>query len=36
MATEVTQIRNIGIIGQGGSGKTSLADAMLFVAGEPA
>lgn len=33
MATEVTQIRNIGIIGQGGSGKTSLADAMLFVAG---
>jgi elongation factor G len=33
MATEVTQIRNIGIIGQGGGGKTSLADAMLFVAG---
>jgi elongation factor G len=33
MATEVTQLRNIGIIGQGGVGKTSLADAMLFTAG---
>ncbi len=33
MAVEVTQIRNIGIVGQGGGGKTSLADAMLFVAG---
>src|SRR5262245_12673510 len=33
MATEVTQIRNIGIIGQGGGGKTSLADAILFAAG---
>jgi elongation factor G len=33
MAVEVTQLRNIGIIGQGGGGKTSLADAMLFVAG---
>jgi elongation factor G len=33
MATEVTQIRNIGIIGQGGVGKTSLADAILFTAG---
>jgi elongation factor G len=33
MATEVTQIRNIGIVGQGGAGKTSLADAILFAAG---
>jgi elongation factor G len=33
MALEVTQIRNIGLIGQGGAGKTSLADAMLFVGG---
>lgn len=33
MAVEVTQLRNIGIIGQGGGGKTSLADAMLFTAG---
>ncbi|MGH7789211.1 MAG: elongation factor G [Candidatus Binatia bacterium] len=33
MAVEVSQIRNIGIIGQGGAGKTSLADAILFTAG---
>jgi elongation factor G len=33
MAVEVSQLRNIGIIGQGGGGKTSLADAMLFTAG---
>jgi elongation factor G len=33
MAHEVSQIRNIGIVGQGGGGKTSLADAMLFTAG---
>jgi elongation factor G len=33
MATEVTQIRNLGIIGQGGAGKTSLADAILFTGG---
>jgi elongation factor G len=30
---EVGQVRNIGIIGQGGAGKTSLADAILFDAG---
>jgi elongation factor G len=34
MAVEgVNQIRNLGIIGQGGGGKTSLADAILFNAG---
>jgi len=33
MAIEVGQIRNIGIVGQGGAGKTSLADAILFTAG---
>jgi len=33
MATEVSQVRNIGIVGQGGGGKTSLADAILFAAG---
>jgi small GTP-binding protein len=32
-ATDVSQIRNIGIVGQGGGGKTSLADAILFAAG---
>ena len=33
MADDVKQVRNIGIIGQGGGGKTSLADAILFAAG---
>ena len=33
MAHEVSQIRNVGIVGQGGGGKTSLADAILFAAG---
>jgi elongation factor G len=33
MAEEVTQIRNVGIAGQGGGGKTSLADAMMFDSG---
>jgi elongation factor G len=33
MATDVTHVRNIGIVGQGGVGKTSLADAILFNAG---
>ena len=31
--TEVGQIRNLGIVGQGGNGKTSLADAILFNGG---
>ncbi len=33
MADDISQIRNIGIVGQGGGGKTSLADAILFTAG---
>jgi elongation factor G len=33
MADDVTHIRNIGIVGQGGAGKTSLAEALLFNAG---
>jgi len=33
MPIEVSQVRNIGIIGQGGGGKTSLGDAILFVGG---
>jgi len=33
MAHDISQIRNIGIVGQGGGGKTSLADAVLFTAG---
>jgi len=34
MATEeVTKLRNVAIIGQGGTGKTTVADALLFAAG---
>ncbi len=32
-ATELERLRNVGMLGQGGSGKTSLAEAMLFTAG---
>ena len=32
-AEEVTQIRNVGIVGQGGGGKTSVGEAILFNAG---
>ncbi|HEU4345811.1 MAG TPA: elongation factor G [Candidatus Binatia bacterium] len=32
-ATELEKLRNVGILGQGGSGKTSLGEAMLFAAG---
>ena len=32
-ATEFDRLRNVGILGQGGSGKTSLGEAMLFAAG---
>ena len=32
-ATEFDKLRNVGILGQGGSGKTSLGEAMLFAAG---
>src|SRR5918995_5651201 len=32
-ATELENLRSVGILGQGGSGKTSLAEAMLFAAG---
>jgi len=31
--TELEKLRNVGILGQGGSGKTSLGEAMLFAAG---
>jgi elongation factor G len=31
--TEIDKLRNVGILGHGGSGKTSLGDAMLFTAG---
>jgi elongation factor G len=33
MAAELDKLRNVGIVGQGGSGKTSLGEAMLFAAG---
>ena len=33
MADDVKLVRSIGIVGQGGVGKTSLADALLFGAG---
>jgi elongation factor G len=32
-AAEPDKLRNVGILGQGGSGKTSLAEAMLFTSG---
>lgn len=32
-ASELDKLRNVGILGQGGSGKTSLGEAMLFAAG---
>ena len=31
---DVSKIRNVAILGQGGVGKTSLADALLFAAGK--
>lgn len=33
MATEVAKVRNIGVVGHGGVGKTSLVEALLFSAG---
>jgi elongation factor G len=33
MALDITKIRNIGIVGHGGVGKTSLVEGMLFAAG---
>jgi elongation factor G len=33
VAEELDKLRNVGILGQGGSGKTSLGEAMLFAAG---
>src|SRR5262249_35621756 len=33
MSEEVTRLRNVAIIGQGGGGKTTVADALLFAAG---
>ncbi|MEK7445029.1 MAG: elongation factor G [candidate division NC10 bacterium] len=33
MATDITKIRNIGVVGHGGVGKTSLVEGMLFAAG---
>src|SRR5262245_54513112 len=33
MAIEIAKIRNVGIVGHGGVGKTSLVEALLFSAG---
>ena len=33
MAIEIGKIRNVGVVGHGGVGKTSLVEAMLFAAG---
>jgi len=33
MAIEIAKIRNVGVVGHGGVGKTSLVEAMLFAAG---
>src|SRR5262245_27603830 len=32
-ADEVAKLRNVAIVGQGGTGKTTVADALLFAAG---
>ena len=32
-ADEVARLRNVAIVGQGGTGKTTVADALLFAAG---
>ena len=33
MATDISKIRNVGFVGHGGVGKTSLVEAILFAAG---
>src|SRR5713101_9885053 len=33
MATDISKIRNVGLAGHGGVGKTSLVESMLFAAG---
>ena len=33
MATDITKIRNIALVGHGGVGKTSLVEAILFATG---